>query len=146
MFIVNGTLPGRGIHHAFSKSKITADAVEKIVGFLKENLCSFHLVKFQDEYRNEPDYFVYQTDGGTTRYKTLVQAICGKSLDHEGAKTISRFLLSQTNLGESEKYAESEIRYPSYLFRIDHTGNGRVKIHVTEPAFIIGEFKGASAS
>lgn len=137
MFVESNTMPGKGIRHAFPKAFTPTKYVDRLLNILEGNEKSLYMVSLSDIDKSKPDYFVYYTDGITTMHKTLVQAICGESLDRSGRLKLNDFLLNQSNKMMTEKFRESETRYPADMVRTKNRKNAIV--HEKDPVFVIAE-------
>lgn len=137
MFVESDTMPGKGIRHAFPKAFTSTEYVEKLLVLLKGNPESFFAISLSQLHKPNPDYFIYYTSGGTTMYKTIVQVLCGASLDRSSRIKIDNFLLNQSNRTMIERFRESGTRYPADMVRTMHKKNAIV--HEKDPVFVVTE-------
>lgn len=137
MFVESNTIPGKGIRHAFPKAFTPTEYVDQLLAIIEENDRYFYIVSLRDIDKSKTDYFIYYTDGVATMYKTLVQALCGESLDRAGRLKLDDFLLNQSNKALTEKLRESQTRYPAEMVRTKSRKNAI--IHEKDPVFVIRE-------
>ncbi|MDQ5901585.1 MAG: hypothetical protein QG580_300 [Patescibacteria group bacterium] len=137
MFVESNTIPGKGIRHAFPKAFTPTEYVDQLLAIIEENDKYFYMVSSSDIDKSKPDYFIYYTDGVVTMYKTLVQALCGESLDRSGRLKLDYFLLNHSNNELAEKFREVQTRYPAEMVRTKSRKNAI--IHEKDPVFVIME-------